>query len=486
MAKYNYYKDLQIQPQSGLSFPWAEYHPDPVQGSFSAALGADGVTVGMKMLINWSDLNKACVELLGYTQRKPSYVNILGATVPPRLNRILPWQHPYWNQLYVKRIAEVKGIQQLGRSDKGTSASFNVVPVGNGPGYAANQGPWTKYKLAELTIQFWRPNYYVRSDNDITNTNGVQQEWLRYVSKTWEMSLSMLSREGSTFQWLPALRPPYAYTLAVPTVGQPVAHYRMSRTWYQIPEAAIFSSVGQIDFTPQGLATNLIYSQTPTVNPMSLYDLACGSTVVGTTTTALTAMPSPGSLLNALPYAYVYPAGSPIAGCVNAPIGGSAVDANGTWIDGTTQSRFFGCYTGTLRFDSVTIEPVPLQLPPYLMGLLSLNNFGSVEPLSQNQYNVTFHFDLFDPPPGPIPGQTVAYGTPIKGHNLVPYSGNGLWYPILSQKDQLGFPQSATTVTTISTQGTTTTTNITTQLGSAGAKLTMFQYADFSDLFQIL
>ena len=80
--------------------------------------------------------------------------------------------------------------------------------------------------------------------------------------------------------------------------------------------------------------------------------------------------------------------------------------------------------------------------------------FGGGEAISQQQYDVTFHFDLFDPPPG------TQYGTPVKGHNLFPYAGNTLWYPLLSQKDA----KDALT----------------------GPKLTPFQYADFTDLFQIL
>mgnify|MGYP001566040518 FL=1 len=88
------YPDLQIYPSSRLSFPWAEYHPDPVQGSFSATLGADGTTVGMRMLIYWRDLNTACQELLGY-----SYRELHPTTAEPILKRKLPWQHPYWNQL---------------------------------------------------------------------------------------------------------------------------------------------------------------------------------------------------------------------------------------------------------------------------------------------------------------------------------------------------------------------------------------------------
>lgn len=434
------FPQLQIQPLSGLSFPWAEYHPDPSVGSFAATLGSDGVTLGMKMLIFWEDLNTACRELLGYSWRDPSPPTPAGT---PFLRRHIPWQHPYWNQLYVKRIAEVRGLTQQGKNSVDPEDSFNPSAAAVGAGYIVNLGPWTEYFLAELTIQFWRPPYYIRSDADILDANGNPQEWLRYVSKTWAMSLNMLSRENSSFMWLPGQKPPKSSKLFPGSVGQTVTHNQIARTWYQIPEQALFASL--VDATPNGLPNHMLYTQTPTENPLSLFDQAAGTS---------TTMPSSSVLAGAV--GYTYPAGSPLGGCVNAAIGGQAVDNAGNWVDLTIASRFFGCYTGTLRFDGVTFTPQPLQLPAYLM---QIPTFAGNEAISQTQYDVTFHFDLFDPPPGGNP----AYGTPVKGHNLFPFSGNGLWYPLLSQNDI--------------DNGTGTT---------SGPKLTPFMYADFTDLFRIL
>jgi hypothetical protein len=457
-----YYPQLQIQPQSGLSFAWNE-PVDPTTGTSSATLGPDGVTVGMKMTIFWSDLETALKELLGYSWRDASNVPPL---INPVLRRKLPWQHPYWNHLYVKRIAEVKGLRPEGKSTLNPEDTFSPSGGSVGPGYAANVGPWTEYRLAELTIQFWRPPYYVRSDGDIQDANGHQQEWLRYVSKNWEMSLNMLSRENSTFQWLPGQRPPNASNFFTGSVGQTVSHFRVTRTWYQIPEQALFNTL--VDATPNGLPANMIYTQTPTENPISRFDQACGTAVttitvnstVTTTVMPSTTIPSTVALLTAA--GYTYPAGSPMGGCVNAPVGGLAIDGLGNWVDATIASRFFGCYSGTLRFDGVTFTPQPLQLPAYLMGPNGIPLFSnSNEPISQLQYDVTFHFDLFDPPPGVNYKDPVTLTSlPLKGHNLFPYSGNGLWYPILSQQDQ-----NASTV---------------------GVKLTPFQYCDMTDLFRLL
>lgn len=457
------FPQLRIHPTSGLSFPWAEYHPDGVRGSSSHTFGPDGVTVGMQMLLYWDDMSQACQELLGFSWRDASTVTPRGT---PWLRRKLPWQHPIWNQLYVKRISEVSGVRQLGK--RTTSILLAALRTagsgitGAGDGAIPNLGPHTDFYLAILTIHFWRPPYYVRTDAAVVDaTTGNPQEWLRYVSKSWEMSLNMLSRENSQFQWLPGIKPPNSSAVFTGSVGQAVSHLKVSRTWYQIPEQALFSSVS--GGTPDGLPRNMVYTQTAVENPLSKYDQALGSTQTAYTTTSGTdvsftttrttigtTIPNASQLQGAL--GYIYDASSPIGGCVNAPIGGGfAVDGVGNWVDDTTASRFFGCYTGTLRFDGVSFEPQPLQLPPDLMLIPRL---GNVEALSQQQYDVTFHFDLFDPPPGND------YGSPIRGHNLFPFAGNGLWYPLLSQKDINN--------------------------NTSGPKLTPMMYADLSDLFFIL
>ena len=94
---------LQIHGSSGLSFPWAEPHHDGVKGSSSHTFGPDGVTAVMKMYIYWDDLQDALQELLGYSWREPPVT--LGGS--PILRRSLPWQHPVFNQLYVKRSQSV-------------------------------------------------------------------------------------------------------------------------------------------------------------------------------------------------------------------------------------------------------------------------------------------------------------------------------------------------------------------------------------------
>ena len=470
---------LRFQPTSGLDFPWAEYHPDGVHGSSSHTFGPDGVTVAMKMLIYWDSLPFALQQLLGFSWRDPGTLTPRGT---PWLRRKIPWQHPIFNQLYVKRISEVRGIRQQGKVYEsvmiGGRGGFQAEMVagggGGGSGAAGrpNTGPWTDFYLADLTIHFWRPPYYVRSDAAIRGADGGPREWLRYTSKNWEVQSTMLARENATFQWLPGIKPPGSSAYFAGSVGQAISHMRVSRTWYQVPEQAIFRSIDSSGM-PEGIPHNFVYTQRAVENPLSKFDQALPrtnttistqvtTTVTGsvtvttnpslTVTTLGTTNPGGASLIAAA--GYIYPASSPLPGCVNSPIGGGfAVDGLGNWVDLTSASRLFGCYTGTLRYDGVTIAPQPLQLPPELMGIPRLRA-GGIEPLSQQQYDVTFHFDLFEPPPGST------YGTPVRGHNLFPFAGNGLWYPLLSQKDVNN--------------------------GTSGPKLTPFQYADLSDLWFIL
>jgi hypothetical protein len=386
------FPQILFQPQSGLPFPWVEFHPDRgIMGSGDFAFGPDGVNIGMVMLINWGDLATALQSLLGYSWRDTS-------TVPSTLRRKLPWQNAYSPQLWVKNITSVKGVLLRG------TQSVIIPLAGVGAGNITNLGPGTIFQYALLTIHFWRPPYFVRTDQDIQNTQGVQQEWLRYVDKNWDLNTQVLSREGTTYVFTsgPAAGQPFSGS-----VGQNIAHLRVKRKWYEIPEAALFQTAQ--DSTPQGLPVNFLYTQTQTTNPISTF---------------------------------VYPVGSPITNTVNSPIGGGTNDAQAV-------NRFFGAFMGTLLYVGQEFIPRPLQLPPALMQIAG---FTGAEPISQVQYDVVLHWDIFDPPRDNT--------NQFRGHNLAPYPGNNLWYPVRAQQDISG--------------------------AIAGPFDTPFRYADHTDLFKIL
>jgi hypothetical protein len=380
---------LQIQQFSGLDFPWADYHPHGVLSSSDGQLGADGVTFAMNMLLRWDDLDLALSRLLGYSYRDTTQ------GTPGVLRRKLPWQHPQFNQLWVKNIASVKGIRLEGKS----SVSVLIAGGGTGDSGDANLGPYSEFHLCQLTLNFWRPPYAVRSDRDITfpvldpqtgnpTGNTLAHEWLRYTDRNWTIATQMLTREGSQFVWSP--NQGLQMTPFQGSVGQKVTKLKLSRRWYQIPEACLFSS--QDDFTTSGFPTNLLLTQTGGTNPITGYRL---------------------------------PVGSPITGCVNLPIGGGKLTNAPPYVSDSIQAnRFFGFPMGTLLYEGAEIIPQPLQLPPYLMRIPTA---GVNEALSQVQYDVIFHFEYFNPQKD----QNVPMD--FNGYNLAPFSGNGLWYAVQSQ-----------------------------------------------------
>lgn len=473
------FPNLNIQPNSQLSFPWA--FDERGHGSFSMSAGPDGVVLAAKMWINFEDLKTALTQLLGYSwrdnalnpypNRLPRLVTgatnaapivitsanheiltgtqvfvygvrgpfdangIVRATVVDadrfsldgsngvasaayvagtgewrtsgsRLRRKLPWQHPLFNQLWVKRVAQVEGVRNVGNSTTNVDVLAKIIPadpLGNvGIGVNANTGPWSNYECAVLTLEFWRPPYAVRTDVDVVGPNGPQ-EWLRYTDREWQGAAQMLSRESTSFRWgfgAAADQP------VIGGVGQKVQHSRLNRTWYQIPEAALF--LPSQDVTPSGLPWNLLYMQTATTNPIT---------------------------------GYVQWPGEPITSCVNSPIDGDVVDS--------PNLRFMGQYMGTLLYDGVTVKPQPLQLPAFLMKILG---FAKDEPISQTQCDVSFQFDAFDPPRNP--------NEVFRGHNLMPFPADTLWRHVVSSNSVAG--------------------------SSSNKKTTPFQYADLSDLFEIL
>ena len=448
---------LHVQPLSGLTFPWLEMSTG-LASRWEASFSPDGVAFTMPMLIYWADLKTALQQLLGYSWRD--------TTVSPSvLRRKLPWQHPFANQLWVRSVSSVKGYQQQARDQ-----APGVGGGGAGAGFLTNDGPWSSFTYAELLINFWRPPYYVRSDADILDNTGSPQEWLRYVDKHWNMNSQMLSRKDQTFQWRSlagGAGPPG-------TVGQLVTHGAYTRKWYQVPEAGLFKTLQ--DKTPSGLPYNLLYTQSPVTNPVTAgiggtnYVYPAGSPVGGcinigeayvVATAGTTANTDTASLSSTVGITVgmtadggTFPAGTTVVG-----VGGASVTLSANAVSSGTYTMvfedqtkaFMGLPMGTLRIDHADLTPQPLQLPPPLM---QIPLFNGGEPISQNQYDVTFNFDFFDPPRG--------LGEAFRGHNLMPYAGNGLWYSVYAQKD------------------------VNAPSGVAGPWTTPFQYMDFRDLFQIL
>ncbi len=463
------YPNLQFWPNSGVmsTTKWAFK-----DSTFNISAGHDGVGTTEVMYIFWKDLLTVLKNILGYSYVQPRSVG----TTPsgnPFLKRNLPWQHPYMNQMFVKNVSQVRGIRNQGNSLSDPDEEFlEAIGIGGaGLGYPTNFGPWSEFYLAELTIQFWRPNYYVRSDTDIL---------------VWAGTFA-IAQNG-----LPG------------GVGQMVGHQHLTRTWYEVPEAAIFGTSS--DMTPNGQAQNLVYLQTQVYNPITGYSYfgGPGNGVVGQLPILFsTNMPIGGGAI--LSFSANLVSGSPIVTvasnvgmtaqgavcadgtiydgdmvvCTDAtlglPTGATVISVNGDGIHFTINAnatatntvpmivisdydvtkRLFGCKMGTLRFDAVELHERPLQLPPYLM---QIPFFSGNEPVSQVQYDVVMHFDLFDPPRPYSSAGTCPTGA-ARGHNLMPFHGDGLWRPSNFQTNTSGV--------------------------RAGPKPTPLGYADLTDLFKL-
>ena len=386
-----YWRSLSIQPGSGLTFPWAEFLSK--SGSVAdVSMGTDGVAQGMSILIYWSDLPEAVQQLLGYSYRTVSaasgitgataaspieitsvghnlntgdvatvtgvlgltgangswvvtktgantftlndssgtgvYTAASGSYTTSTLKRILPWRHPYWTQLWCTRIGSVKPHQPTGNLV--TWAVPADVQTGDVTG-----SPVTEYTLALLTLQFTRPNYTILADDDI---NGDESN--RYLDRFWKPNVQMLSREGQVFVYSEgAVSPGGPLNKQFPgSVGQKLMHLKLQRTWYQLPEAAVYDSNGM-----------------------------------------------PSVLVR--------------------------------FMGRVSSATFMGMTAGTVLLEGLDITPQPLQIPSDLMGITSKS--------VQNQYNVSFNIDYFDPPLG-------ASAT-TRGHNTMPWAGNGKWYKVVSQ-----------------------------------------------------
>jgi hypothetical protein len=431
-----------MRPESGLSFAWS-FKEGATEGTFSGSFSPDGVGIGHIMYIYWKDLQLALTELLGYSERHEN------DTGPSEIRRNLPWQHPFYSGMWLQKISGAKGIILQGTNTKNTDGDDFVDGEDSaGAGYTPPTGPWTEYGLAELTLQWWRPPYFVRSDSDINIQDPANPghtrpaEWLRYVDKHWQVSTQFLTREGSTYIFTAGQGlPPGKYFQG--SVGQKVVKATIERTWYQVPEACIFGTL--TDGTPNGLPINLLYTQTSTANfitgnvyPGRTYNpdgtinfvgsptLGCVNTPVGAgllnyfgpytvtnKSTTVSGMTAPvqaslfvGDVINGM--------GIPIGATISQFLAGNdgfvmslpatqnssqAIGGPLTFIsDGKPDNRWFGCYAGTLLLSGIKITPRPLQLPPLLMVI---GIFGNNEPISQLQYDVTFQYELFDPPKAP-------------------------------------------------------------------------------------
>lgn len=221
---------LEVQPTSGLTFPWA-FKTDS-RGPGDANFGPSGAVAVEVMQVYGEDLLEAGTDnplsqLLGYSWRDPT--TLIPMTVPATLRRVLPFQHPYWQQLYCTKVVKFEGLSPDGK----------IIGI---------DGPFQEYKIVYLTLQFSRPPYALLSDAEIPADpdTGVKEEWLRYTTRVWSPGVEILAREGQTFVYTSGTGPTSLSPAATfpGSVGQPVTKQKLTMTWHQLPEAAVYDSNG--------------------------------------------------------------------------------------------------------------------------------------------------------------------------------------------------------------------------------------------------
>ncbi len=247
------FPELFFQPLSGLDFPWA--FKTGSRGPSDASFGPEGVVAAEVMMVYDEDAAIAAQQLLGYSWRDASTYDpgVTGAT----LRRVLPFQHPYYTQMYCTRIVKVEGLS----------------PDGKAVGITGS--PFQQYKILLLTLQFSRPPYALLADDEIGTdmTTGVAQEWLRYTTRVWSPGTEILSREGTTFRFAEGTGPTSTSPAATfpGSIGYPVTKVKLTMTWHQIPEFGMYDATG--------FPSNVLYDffdgarLAGTVNASSFYDI---------------------------------------------------------------------------------------------------------------------------------------------------------------------------------------------------------------------
>ncbi len=218
------FPELFVQPTSLLTFPWA-FTVDgrsPGDANFGPT-GAD--------LLTLDPFSNPLSQLLGFSWRDASTFN--PGVTPARLRRVLPWKHPYWLQLYCTKVVKFQGLSPDGK-------------------YEDIYGPFEQYKIVLLTLQFSRPPYAVLPDQDIPldEDTDIPMEWLRYTTRVWSPGIEMLAQQSGQFQYTSGT--PSSPVRPFPgSIGQPVIKIKLTMTWHQLPQAAVYDE--------DGFPSNLLY-----------------------------------------------------------------------------------------------------------------------------------------------------------------------------------------------------------------------------------
>ena len=190
---------------NGLSVPWREYISDKGQCG-DLVFGTDKTTGVLIIDVQWSDLELAAKEILGWVEGIPQ----------GGLLRKMPLRHPRRPQLYAREISKVEPIRFTGQT----------LPAGG--------GAYSDYLVARLTVGFWTPTY-----NMLPNGLVKQGEHERFVDRHWDTNVVYLNHEKGSLVFSEGTSS--AGTEFAGTTGFTELKTRLNWTWRQVPSAIMNS-----------------------------------------------------------------------------------------------------------------------------------------------------------------------------------------------------------------------------------------------------
>ncbi len=219
-----------------ITLPWAEFIKRGAGSTAEAAFGPDANQASMTIIVNFFELDQIIIQILGWPRSLGTGLGI---------NREIPMRHPFYPQLWAKKITRIMGIKFL---DKITGTD-----PGTGPGTYSN------YLYASVDILFTTVPYRVMGDVQLNQTpTGLEYE--RYCEVRPQPAGQILNVEKSQnifhyAQQYSANQPPIGNTSqsAIP-FGQTILipKKEIHVTWYEVPHLGLFNSTD-----PFGLTVNI-------------------------------------------------------------------------------------------------------------------------------------------------------------------------------------------------------------------------------------
>lgn len=235
-----------------MTFPFA-WLTGPTGFHGGCSLGPTDSAVQATIKINYSDLNTACRQVLGFAAQKP----------PPeqtKLQRFHALPHPQFGWMRCTRIANWRFSKQQGK----TTGAF---------------GTYMTYKYALLDLVFSVHRFDIKTDAQAW----IDGEWTRYVIRETKSVTTAMSREHGAYTFKNAAPVPAALRTqdVKGNVSQQVQKTRLRWKWIGVPEIGLvdafgfatnlFATVGKVnDATFWGRPAGTLLMEDPDIEPVEV------------------------------------------------------------------------------------------------------------------------------------------------------------------------------------------------------------------------